>query len=247
MRTLDTEDARNLDNLGDNDLVSDTSNSSPPADGRSAADETPASDEAPAVEVSVDSSDDAPPVVQDTPPKSTAKGRRISISLRSLGVGSIIVALVAAVGVMTWLYVGEKARLDDQARQAANRTRAEQIALDYAVNAAIMDDKDLGPWKQNLVKGTTPELKDKLTQAATAMEQILLPLQWKSTAKPLAAKVRSQDKGVYNVDAFVSVMTKTVQASDTLQSTATYRITIDSNNAWQITDVGGIDAAVGPH
>ena len=129
-------------------------------------------------------------------------------------------------------------------RQAANSSHAEQIALDYAVNAAVMDYKDLGPWKQNLVKGTTPELNDKLTKAATAMEQILLPLQWSSTAKPLAAKVRSDDNGVYVVDAFVGVMTKTVQAADTLQSTATYSITIDSNNAWKISDVGGIGSVV---
>jgi hypothetical protein len=146
---------------------------------------------------------------------------------------------------MTWLYLGATTRLDEQARQAGNNKHAEQIALDYAVNAAIMDYKDLGPWKQNLVKGTTPELGDKLTKAGSAMEQILLPLQWSSIAHPLAAKVRSSDNGVYVVDAFVSVMTKTVQAADSLQSTATYSITIDSNNAWKISDVGGIAAVVG--
>ena len=180
----------------------------------------------------------------DASPKATPKGRRISISLRTLAVATVIGGLIAAVGVMTWLYLGAKAKVDDQARQAANSSHAEQIALDYAVNAAVMDYKDLGPWKQNLVKGTTPELNDKLTKAATAMEQILLPLQWSSTAKPLAAKVRSDDNGVYVVDAFVGVMTKTVQAADTLQSTATYSITIDSNNAWKISDVGGIGSVV---
>jgi Mce-associated membrane protein len=77
------------------------------------------------------------------------------------------------------------------------------------------------------------------------MEQVLAPLQWKSTAKPLATKVRSDSGGVYTVDSFVSVMTKTMQAPDGLQSTATYSITIDSTNNWQISDVGGIDAALG--
>jgi hypothetical protein len=172
-------------------------------------------------------------------------GRQISLSVRSLAVGTVIIGLIAAVGVMTWLYLGAKARLDDQAQHAANNRHAEQIALDYAVNAAIMDYKDLSPWKQNLVKGTTPELGDKLTKAGSAMEQILLPLQWSSGAHPLAAKVRSSDNGVYVVDAFVSVSTKTVQAADSLQSTATYSITLDSNNAWKISDVGGIAAVVG--
>ena len=77
------------------------------------------------------------------------------------------------------------------------------------------------------------------------MEQILVPLQWKSTAVPLVAKVRSSANGIYVVDTFVGVETKTVQAPDGLQSTATYSITIDSQHDWQISDVGGIGAVVG--
>lgn len=172
-------------------------------------------------------------------------GRRISISLRSLVVGLVMFSLIVATCVMTWLYIGATSKLDEQAAQANNYKRAEQIALDYAVNAAIMDYHDLGPWKTNLAKGTTPELKEKLTKAGTAMEQILTPLEWISNAKPLSAKVRSSNNGVYVVDAFVGVMTKTVQAPDSLQSTATYSITIDSNHDWQISDVGGIAGVLG--
>ncbi|SPM40275.1 hypothetical protein MNAB215_2471 [Mycobacterium numidiamassiliense] len=201
--------------------------------------------EAAVAEESGDSETANESATDDAPSKSTTtKSRRVSVSVRSLAVSAVIAILIAAVAVMTWLYIGAKATLHDQARQASDDKRAEQIALDYAVNAAIMDYKDLGPWKQNLVKGTTPELKDKLSKAGTSMEQILLPLQWSSSARPLAAKVRSHNNGVYIVDTFVSVMTKTVQAGDNLQSTATYSITIDSNNAWQITDVGGIAAMV---
>ena len=50
--------------------------------------------------------------------------------------------------------------------------------------------------------------------------------------------------GVYVVDTFVSVLTKTTQAPDNLQSTATYSITIDGNKNWVITNVGGIGAVV---
>lgn len=170
--------------------------------------------------------------------------RRISVSIRTLSLAVVIVGLIAAVGAMSWLYVGANTKLDAQITQARDEAHAEQIALDYAVRAAIMDYKDLGPWKRALVDGTTPELTKKLTDAANAMEQILLPLQWSSTAKPLAAKTRSHD-GVYVVDAFVSVMTKTVQAADRLQSTATYSVTIDPNNGWKISDVGGIAQVVG--
>ena len=108
-----------------------------------------------------------------------------------------------------------------------------------------MDYKDFAAWKVNLVKGTSPELNEKLTKAADSMEQVLAPLQWRSTARPLAAKVRSSAGGIYTVDSFVSVLTKTLQAPEGLQSTATYSVTLDSRNNWQITDVGGIDSALG--
>jgi hypothetical protein len=175
----------------------------------------------------------------------TRKERRISLSVRSLSLGVLITALVAALGVMTWLYIGANRKVDAQAQQTLDNQHAEQVALDYAVRAAIMDYKDLGPWKRALVDGTTPELGKKLTDAANAMEQILLPLQWSSTAKPIAAKVRSHDNGVYVVDSFVSVMTKTAQAPQDLQSTATYSVTINPGDAWKISDVGGIGQVVG--
>jgi hypothetical protein len=186
-----------------------------------------------------------PADVSGDAPSEPRSRRSISVSVRTLMVGAVIAVLAVALAVMAWMYMGARTQIADNARAADNMRHAEQIATDYSVNAAVMDYKDLGPWKQNLVKGTTPELKEKLTQAATAMEQILLPLQWSSGAQPLAAKVRSSTNGVYVVDAFVSVMTKTVQSAEELQSTATYTVTIDSNNAWQISDVGGIATAVG--
>jgi Mce-associated membrane protein len=182
----------------------------------------------------------------DTKHKSTkAKALRISVSIRTLVVATLIAGVLASAGVPTWLYIGAKARLDEQARQAANNGHAERIALDYAVDAAKINVQDMDTWKKNLVKGTTPELKEKLSSAAKAMDQILVPMQWNSTAIPLAAKVRSNTNGIYVVDAFVGVQTKTVQAPDGLQSTATYSITIDTSHDWQISDVGGIGTAVG--
>lgn len=187
------------------------------------------------------------PVADDaqTEPATRNKGRQISLSVRSFSLGLLITALVAALGVMTWLYIGADRNYDAQIQQTRDKEHAEQIALDYAVRAAIMDYQDLAPWKRALVEGTTPELGKKLTDAATAMEQILLPLQWSSSAKPIAAKVRSHDNGVYVVDAFVSVMTKTIEATQDLQSTATYAVTINPSDGWKISDVGGIGQVVG--
>ena len=48
-----------------------------------------------------------------------------------------------------------------------------------------------------------------------------------------------------SVDSFVSVLTQTLQNPDPLRSTATYSVTIDGDNGWQISDVGGVGAAVG--
>nr|WP_062895077.1 hypothetical protein [Mycobacterium avium] len=187
--------------------------------------------------------DAAEPATADKPRDKSAR-RRVTVSLRSLLVAVVIVALVSAVAVLGWLYVGAQRNLDAQARQSGDNARAEKIALDYAVNAAAMDFQNMNAWKAKLVAGTTPELNDKLSKAATSLEQILVPLQWTSTAKPLLAKVHSHTGSTYVVDAFVSVMTKTVQAPDALQSTATYSVTLDSSKDWKISDVGGIGAAV---
>lgn len=202
--------------------------------------------------------DGAEPAESETPPASTGgsnpdegsttgtpSSRRVSLSVRTLLVSIVILVLVAGVAVMTWLYFGERGKVEAQLRQADNYHHAEQIALDYAVNAATMNFQDLNTWKAKLVNGTSPTLNDKLTKAATSMQQILVPLEWNSTAQPLVAKVRSDTNGIYVIDTFVSVLTKTTQAPDSLQSTATYSITIDGNNGWQISDVGGIGAVAG--
>jgi cytoskeletal protein RodZ len=182
--------------------------------------------------------------VADEPNVRKSARLQVSISLRSFVIIAVIVAVVGAVGTLAWLYVGGERKLDEQTRRSENYAHAEKVALDYAVNAATMNFQDLNAWKVKLIAGTSPELKEKLTQAATSMEQILVPLEWSSTARPLAAKVRSVTGGTYVVDSFVGVLTKTVQSPDPLQSTATYSVTIDGAKNWQITDVGGIGSVV---
>ncbi|KUH85962.1 MULTISPECIES: hypothetical protein [unclassified Mycobacterium] len=189
---------------------------------------------------------DVPDEQASTGAKAPGRRRSISLSVRSVTIGVVIAVLVGLAGTTTWLYLGAQHKLDTQASESANNARAEKIALDYAVNAATMDFKDLQAWKVKLVAGTSPELNDELTKAAVSMEQILVPLEWTSTAQPLVAKVRSNSGGVFVVDCFVSVQTKTVQAPEALQSTATYSVTVDSNKDWQITDVGGIGSVIGP-
>ena len=170
---------------------------------------------------------------------------QLSVSLRGLAAVVLGLGVVIAIAIPTWLYFGTQHRLDALERVAADKTHAEKVALDYATEAAAMNYQDLNEWRGKLVAGTSPELNDKLTKAATQMEQILVPLEWTSTARPLAAKVRSVTGQSYVVDAFVSVLTKTVQAPEPLQSTATYSVTIDGSQDCKITDVGGVGNALG--
>ncbi|QLL07377.1 hypothetical protein [Mycobacterium vicinigordonae] len=203
------------------------------------------------VDVVGDEEDSAETATEDeaqsepTPRTSKPTRRQLTISLRGFGVVMAIVAVVGVIGVLTWSYMGAQHRLAEQVRRSESISRAEKVALDYAVEAAAMNFQDLPAWRTKLVAGTSPELKDKLTKAATSMEQILVPLQWNSTARPLMAKVRSVNGGTYVVDSFVSVLTKTMQAPEPLQSTATYSVTIDSTKDWQIVDIGGVGDALG--
>ena len=175
------------------------------------------------------------------------RGRRTgdsSIKLKTVAVGAVILVLAVAVAVLGWQLSDKSDQIDAARADQAGTAHAEQVALDYATAAAQMNFQDLASWRTRLTKGTSPELSNRLTQAAGSMEQIITPLQWVSTAKPVAAKVHSDNNGIYAVDCFVSVLTKNSQAPEGIQSTATYQLTLDSHNNWTITDIGGIGSAL---
>lgn len=180
-------------------------------------------------------------------PGSDAPSRRKSLPIVAtrtrMLLTTVAAALISAIAVLTWMLIDSRDELQDRARTAADTARAEQVALDYAVGAASMNYQDLSSWKTALVAGTTPDISNKLTEAASAMEQIVVPLQWISTPTALTAKATATPDGTYTVDAFVSVLTTNTQSPDGLQSTAAYRITLDSD--WSIKDVGGIAGVVG--
>jgi len=169
-----------------------------------------------------------------------------AITVRTLLVSTLLIALIAGLGVLGWMVNSKSDEVDQLNVRAADGAHAEQVALDYAVGAADMNFQDVSGWRGRLTKGTGPELSNKLSQAASSMDQIITPLQWVSTSTPIAAKVRSVTNGIFVVDCFVSVMTKNTQAPEGIQSTATYSLTIDSGHDWVITDVGGIDSALAP-
>ncbi|MFI7194001.1 hypothetical protein ACIBQ0_30090 [Nocardia nova] len=179
----------------------------------------------------------------------TGSGRKTgerTVKIRTIALTALVAVVAVALGLMGWQLYEKANDISQLHSQAADNAHAEQVALDYATGAAEMDFHDLAPWRGRLTKGTTPELSNRLTQASTSMEQIIAPLQWTSTAKPIAAKVRTESNGMYGVDCFVSVLTKNSQAPNGIQSTATYRLTIDGHKNWTITDIAGIDSMLTP-
>lgn len=177
--------------------------------------------------------------------KGAKKARSFQIGAVPLALGVLALALAIAVGVLGYVVTDRGNTIDTMKSQAADTVHAEKVALDYATGAAQMDYNDLAAWNKRLTSGTSKELSAKLTDAATAMEQVIVPLQWKSTSSPVASTVKSHDGDVFVVAAFVSVNTKNAQAPDGVQSTASYTVTVDRSRDWLITDVGGVDAAVG--
>lgn len=172
-------------------------------------------------------------------------GTRGRLPLRAV-VGVVGALLVAALAIVGWQWNDVRNERDALVADAAGRAEAEQVALDYALGAAEMDFRDLGAWRGRLTSSTTPELRERLDQAATSMEQIIVPLQWTSTAEPITAKAVSGPDGTYTVDCFVSVRTTNAQAPEGIMSTATYRLGMDDRDGWTITEISGVGAEALP-
>ncbi|BBB43421.1 hypothetical protein [Mycobacteroides abscessus] len=196
---------------------------------------------------------DTPQLDDDFVAEPAKKARGLTFSLRwdVLVVSALLVLSLAGNALLGWRWL-QSARSEQRAESAVaalhedidSRHHAEQVALDYAKGAADMNYKDIPGWTKRLTANTSPELTKKLKEAAAAMEQIIVPLQWVSTPAPIAAVTRSEHDGVYVVNCFVSVTTKNAQAPDGIMSTATYTVTINKNDNWVITDVGGVDSAM---
>ncbi|MGW0179845.1 hypothetical protein [Nocardia sp. NPDC003345] len=175
-----------------------------------------------------------------------AAGRAGTVSIRvsTLVRGALVLGLAALAVVFAVLYFTARGDLADRDQQAADDRQAEQVATDYAVGAATVNFRDLDAWIAGLKKNTTPQLGGKFDETAPELEQILVPLQWTSTAQPIAAKVMSEQDGVYQVNVFVDVTSTNAQNPDGAQTTVTYTVSVDENAGWQITDVGGVDGAL---
>ncbi len=181
----------------------------------------------------------------------TPKTITLSVSRATAVLGALCAVLAIAAVVFAGLWLSERSDAHDATNRLAaidatnaQNKHAEDVASTYAIGAATIDYQNLAAWEKTLVANTSPELSNTLQHAASQMEQIYSPVQWQSTATPIAAVATSNQNGVITVNVFVSVITKTTQTPSGMPSTATYAVTVDTKQNWLITDVRGIDSAL---
>lgn len=170
--------------------------------------------------------------------------RAVSLSVVTLAWAGVTGVLVIAVVVLSLLVWDGRRDAADRDAAAADTRRAEEVATDYAVGAATVRFDDFNAWVGRLKTNTAPELANKFDATAPKLQEILTPLQWSSTATPIAAKVMSESGGIYQVDVFVDVDSSNIQNPEGARTTVTYTVTVDRDSDWHITDVGGMDATL---
>ncbi|MFC8047489.1 hypothetical protein [Nocardia sp. NPDC057353] len=188
--------------------------------------------------MSTDTEEKAP---ETAPP---AAARTVSIRLSTALTALALTALLVATVTLAILYAGARGTIADTEARAADERHAEQVAADYALGASTIDYRDVKAWFTRLKTGTAPALAAKFDATAPQLEQILLPLQWSSTATPLSADVIAESGGIYQVNAYLTVNSTSVQNPDGAATTVTYSLTLDRNSGWQITEVGGLQNAI---
>ncbi|QLY34931.1 hypothetical protein H0264_35975 [Nocardia huaxiensis] len=167
------------------------------------------------------------------------KSATVSIRVSTIAAVAAVVVLVVVAGAALTAWLSARGDLRDYQARAADEQHAEQVASDYAVGASNIDYRDADAWLARLKAGTSTQLAAKFEATAPKLQELLLPLQWTSTAAPIAATVTQESGGVYTVNVFVNVSSTNAQTSTGGQTTVTYTVTVDRNSDWKITDVGG--------
>ncbi|MGI5217826.1 hypothetical protein [Nocardia sp. CA-290969] len=182
----------------------------------------------------------------DEPEPGDRSRTAVTLSIRLSTVLTALALTLLLAGALTFglLWRSARSELNHRDTVAAGNRHAESVAMTYALGASAIDFHDVKGWLTRLKAGTSPELSAKFDATAPQLEQILLPLQWTSKATPQSATVTSESGGVYKVNAYLTVDSTSVQTPDGVSTTVTYSVTIDRNNNWTITDVGGLHSAL---
>ncbi|GAA1102850.1 hypothetical protein [Tsukamurella strandjordii] len=197
---------------------------------------------APVVEEDDEDEEEAAPVVRKRPrpaPQPAAAAPSASATTTTVIITVAVIAVIAAAAIFGFLYFKTRGELNDQKAADADRAHAEKVAADYATGASTFDYRDLGSWTNRLTTGVSPALKNKYEATTGAMNQLLQPLQWVSKGTVMDAVVSSESGPVYKVNAYVSVDVTNAQAPSGRTTMTVYNITLNKDDNWQITDVGG--------
>ncbi|TLF94951.1 hypothetical protein FEK35_28495 [Nocardia cyriacigeorgica] len=189
-------------------------------------------------------SSDARTDAKSARPKPDKRAVTLSLSAPTLIASVVAVVLLLVSGTLSVLLWQSRSDLTDTRAAAADEQHAEQVASDYAVGAATINYQDFNSWVAKLKANTVPQLSNTFDATAPKLQELMVPLQWTSTAQPIAAKVESVTGSVYKVDVFVNVNSTNTQNPQGAQTTVTYSVTVDKNADWKITDVGGTAAAL---
>ena len=149
----------------------------------------------------------------------------------------VVLAVVAGVAV----YFATSYRDDYTTLRNANSDaqRAEDVASDYAVKAALINYRDFDPWFAALRTNVDDKMRQQFTTSESVLRQLLGQLQWVSKGDLVGSDIKSQNNGVYVVQVFVDVQVTNVQSPGGVKTTALYPITVDKNKNWTITDISG--------
>ncbi|MEU2253599.1 hypothetical protein ABZ540_10525 [Nocardia xishanensis] len=169
--------------------------------------------------------------------RSTAQ-RTVQAPVSMILVAAAGVLLLAAAVTFGTLWAVARGDLATRDTAAADQRQAEQVATDYAVGASTIDYQDFTAWVGRLKASTTAELAAKFDTTAPALRDLVTTMRWTSTATPDAAKVMSDNGGVYVVNVFLTVASTSGQTPGGGQTTVSYKITVNKSAGWKITDVG---------
>ncbi|MEE3851017.1 hypothetical protein VZC37_11785 [Gordonia sp. LSe1-13] len=196
----------------------------------------PVADDKPAAE-------DKPAVVSRSN-RASRSSRQLSISVGTLAISVLVIALVAALVTFAYRDFSARDELNALTSEAADSAAAEEVAGRYAVSAATLDYEDLTPWIAAMKDGVSPELQKKYDVIGQAMEQIITPLRMQTTAELVLAKTTESNGDMFQVDAVVNVNTTSVQTPDGGSAVAVYTVTLDRSQDWLITEVGDPTGAI---
>ncbi|MFI6866755.1 hypothetical protein [Nocardia sp. NPDC050406] len=181
---------------------------------------------------------------ETTAPERPSTRRSISVDVRTVAFATVVAVLAVAVVALSWMLISARQDLSVRDEAAAADRHAEQVATEYAVGSATVKFDDITGWVARLKTNAAPALATKFDATAPKLEEILVPLQWNSTATPIGSTVVSRSDDVYKVNVFVDVNSTNSQNPNGARTTVTYTVTVDANSDWQVTDVGGSDGAL---